>query len=65
MTSATASALGTFELVVRNVNDRGEIKSVGLSFEPRPPKSSWLPIFLNASELLARLARPAKGNSDS
>ena len=55
--------LGDFELVVRDVDDRGEIKSVGLSFEPRPPKSSWLPIFLNARELLARLARPAKGNS--
>jgi cell volume regulation protein A len=57
--------IGDLELVVRNVNDRGEIKSVGLSFEPRPPISSWLPIFLKASALLARLARPAKGNSDS
>lgn len=57
--------IGDFELVVRDVDDRGEIKSVGLSFEPRLPKSSWLPIFLNARELFARLARPAKGNSDS
>jgi potassium/hydrogen antiporter len=45
--------LGDIELVVRDVDDRGEIKSVGLSLEPRPPKSFWLPIFLR--ELLVRL----------
>ena len=50
--------LGDIELVVRDVDDRGEIKSVGLSFEPRPPKSFRLPIFLR--EFLVRLRASAK-----
>ena len=55
--------LGDIELVVRDVDDRGEIKSVGLSFEPRPPKSFRLPIFLR--EFLVRLRAPPKKDPDS
>ena len=55
--------IGDIELVVRDVNDRGEIKSVGLSFEPRPPKSFRLPIFLNAASCWPGCARPAKEKS--
>jgi potassium/hydrogen antiporter len=51
---------GDIELVVRELDDGGAIKSVGLSIEPRPPKSAMLPIFLNARELLARLGRTRK-----
>ena len=54
--------LGDFELVVRDVDDRGEIKSVRLP-SSHDLRNGLLPIFLNPRELFARLARPAKGNS--
>ena len=53
--------LGDIELVVRDVDDRGEIKSVGLSLEPRPPRSFRLPIFLR--EQLVRLRASPKEKS--
>jgi cell volume regulation protein A len=43
-------ALGDIELIVRDVDEAGAIKSVGLSVEPRPA-SAILPI-LNVHELL-------------
>jgi cell volume regulation protein A len=45
-------ALGDIELIVRDVDEAGAIKSVGLSVEPRPTRSAILPIFLNFRELL-------------
>ena len=45
-------ALGDIELVVREVDENGAIKSVGLSVEPRPSRSAFMPIFLNVRELL-------------
>jgi cell volume regulation protein A len=45
-------ALGDIELIVRDVDEAGAIKSVGLSVEPRPARSAILPIFLNVHELL-------------
>jgi cell volume regulation protein A len=45
-------ALGDIELVVRDVDESGTIRSVGLSVEPRPSRSASLPIFMNVRELL-------------
>jgi cell volume regulation protein A len=45
-------ALGDIELIVRDVDEAGAIKSVGLSIEPRPARSAILPLFLNVHELL-------------
>lgn len=50
-------ALGDIELVVRDVEESGAIKSVGLSIEPRASRAGSLPIFLNAHEMLARFRR--------
>jgi cell volume regulation protein A len=49
--------LGDIELIVRDVDEAGAIKSVGLSVEPRPTRSAILPIFLNFRELLDWIRR--------
>jgi cell volume regulation protein A len=48
-------ALGDIELIVRELDEAGTIKSVGLSIAPRPSRSSMLPIFLNVRDLLGRI----------
>ena len=45
-------ALGDIELIVRDVDEGGAIKSVGLSVEPRSARSVPLPILLNVRKLL-------------
>jgi cell volume regulation protein A len=42
--------LGEIELIVRDVDDNGKILSVGLSFEPSPPKVR-IPAFLSPGEM--------------
>ena len=49
-------SLGTIELIVRDVDDKGRITSLGLSFEPTAPVAR-VPIFLSAGELFDRIAR--------
>lgn len=48
--------LGPVELIVRDVDENGEILSLGLSLETTPPKVS-VPFFLTAGELFDRLKR--------
>ena len=48
-------SFGDIELIVRDIDETGAIKLVGLSIEPRPSKSAMMPIFLNARALLDRL----------
>lgn len=48
--------LGTIELIVRDVDEKGKISSVGLSFEPTPAANT-IPAFLSPTELLRMLAR--------
>ena len=45
----------SFELIVRDVDDNGQITEVGLSFEPQwqPPK---IPVFMSPGELKDYLA---------
>ena len=45
-------AFGDIELIVRDVDEGGAIKSVGLSVEPRSARSVPLPILLNVRKLL-------------
>lgn len=47
-------AIGPIELIVRDVDEKGRIAAVGLSFEPQPAEPK-LPLPPNARELLARL----------
>jgi potassium/hydrogen antiporter len=56
-------ACGSVELVVREVDEAGAIKSVGLAIQPQPLKSARIPLFLNARQILARL-RGVRGASD-
>ena len=42
--------LGEIELIVRDVDENGKILSVGLSFEPSPPKVR-IPAFLSPGEM--------------
>lgn len=49
-------SLGTIELIVRDVDDKGRITSLGLSFEPTAPVAR-VPVFLSAGELFDRIAR--------
>jgi cell volume regulation protein A len=46
--------LGTIELIVRDVDDDGNIVSVGLSLDPTPAVTS-IPAFLSVSELAGRI----------
>ncbi|PLP59875.1 potassium/proton antiporter [Mesorhizobium loti] len=48
-------SLGTIELIVRDVDDKGRITSLGLSFEPTAPVAR-VPVFLSAGELFDRIA---------
>ncbi|MEX2374429.1 MAG: potassium/proton antiporter [Dehalococcoidia bacterium] len=48
-------ACGGVELVVRDLNDDGTIKSVGLVIQPQPSRSARIPLFLNARQIIARL----------
>ena len=50
-------ALGDIELIVRDVDEAGAIKSIGLSVEPRLARSAILPIFLNVHDLLNWIRR--------
>jgi cell volume regulation protein A len=43
-------SLGPVELIVRDVDDKGRITSLGLSFEPTAPVAR-VPVFLSAGEL--------------
>ena len=45
--------LGPIELIVREVDDKGDVASVGLSLEPQPAPSS-MPLLLTAGELRDR-----------
>jgi potassium/hydrogen antiporter len=56
-------ACGSVELVVREVDEAGAIKSVGLAVQPQPLKSARIPLFLNARQILARL-RGSRSVSD-
>ncbi|WP_157016452.1 potassium/proton antiporter [Mesorhizobium xinjiangense] len=53
-------AIGPVELIVRDVNDKGAITEVGLSFEPQaaPPK---VPVFLSAGEIRDRFVQWFRG----
>ena len=46
--------LGEIELIVRDVDEKGRIVSVGLSFEPTPPAAN-IPVFLSPGELFDRI----------
>lgn len=45
--------LGPIELIVRDVDDKGEISAVGLSLEP-PAAQARVPVFLSAGEIADR-----------
>ncbi|TPK78325.1 potassium/proton antiporter [Mesorhizobium sp. B2-4-18] len=47
--------LGPIELIVRDVDDKGKITGLGLSFEPTAPVAR-VPVFLSAGEIGDRLA---------
>jgi len=47
--------LGPIELIVRDVDDKGRITGLGLSFEPSPP-AARVPVFLSAGEIRDRIA---------
>ncbi len=46
--------IGPIELIVRDVDDKGQITGVGLSFEPTAPVAR-VPVFLSAGEIADRL----------
>jgi cell volume regulation protein A len=47
-------SIGPIELIVRDVDDKGRITALGLSFEPTAP-APRVPMFLSAGEMLDRL----------
>lgn len=47
--------IGPVELIVRDVDDKGHITGVGLSFEPTAPVAR-VPVFLSAGEIADRIA---------
>ena len=49
-------SLGPIDLIVRDVDDDGNVVSVGLSLEPQPAASS-MPLLLTAGELRDRAIR--------
>ncbi len=62
-------SLGSIELIVRDVDDKGRITSLGLSFEPTAPVAK-VPVFLSGGELFDRVAgfirnlrKPAKSET--
>lgn len=46
--------IGPIELIVRDVDDKGHITGVGLSFEPTAPVAR-VPVFLSAGEIVDRM----------
>ena len=46
--------IGPVELIVRDVDEKGHITGVGLSFEPTPPVAR-VPVFLSAGEMMDRV----------
>jgi len=48
-------ACGGVELVVREVDDEGAIKAVGLVIQPQPSAPAKVPLFLNARQIRQRL----------
>ncbi|WP_054313703.1 potassium/proton antiporter [Mesorhizobium sp. 1M-11] len=48
-------SLGPIELIVRDVDEKGRITSLGLSFEPTAPVAR-VPVFLSGGELFDRIA---------
>jgi cell volume regulation protein A len=65
--------IGPVEVIVRDVDEKGRIASLGLNIEPVSPSATRLPMFLSAGELkdwVARLfrpqpAKPPQGSSES
>ncbi|MFE0016709.1 potassium/proton antiporter [Mesorhizobium sp. NPDC059054] len=62
-------SLGPIELIVRDVDEKGRITSLGLSFEPTAPVAR-VPVFLSGGELFDRIAgfirnlrKPAKAEA--
>ena len=47
-------SIGPVELIVRDVDEKGRISALGLSFEPTAP-TARVPVFLSAGEMLDRL----------
>ncbi len=52
-------SLGTIELIVRDVDDKGHVTGLGLSFEPTAPVAR-VPVFLSAGEIADRIAAFAR-----
>lgn len=48
--------LGPIELIVRDVDEKGRVTGLGLSFEPTAPVAR-VPVFLSAGEIYDRIAR--------
>jgi len=51
----TGLLIGPIELIVRDVDDKGKISGLGLSFEPTAPVAR-VPVFLSAGEIGDRIA---------
>ncbi|TIX05755.1 MAG: potassium/proton antiporter, partial [Mesorhizobium sp.] len=52
--------IGPIELIVRDVDDKGRITGIGLSFEPTAPVAR-VPVFLSAGEIVDRIAAFIRG----
>ncbi|RWE36462.1 potassium/proton antiporter [Mesorhizobium sp.] len=52
--------IGPIELIVRDVDEKGRIISLGLSFEPTAPVAR-VPVFLSAGEIVDRIAAFIRG----
>lgn len=50
-------ACGGVELVVREVDEEGAIKGIGLAIQPQPLRSARVPLFLNARQIWERLRK--------
>jgi potassium/hydrogen antiporter len=48
-------ACGSIELVVREIDDAGNIEAVGVAIEPHPHVPARLPLFLNARQIAERV----------
>jgi cell volume regulation protein A len=48
-------ACGGIELVVREIDEAGNIKAVGLAIQPQPSVPAKVPLFLNARQIKERL----------
>jgi cell volume regulation protein A len=56
--------IGPIELIVRDVDDKGKITGIGLSFEPTAPVAR-VPVFLSAGEIRDRIATFLHGRKKS